>query len=257
MQQLIWNADPVAFSLGGVEVFWYGILFATAILSGLEFMKWAYKKESKEAQQLDTLFLYVVIGVVIGARLGHCFFYEPDYYLSNPLEILYVWKGGLASHGGGLGALLGILLYRYRHSLELLWFLDRIAIATAIFAFFVRLGNFMNSEILGRPTELPWGVVFTKVDLLPRHPVQLYEAFSYLFIALVLFVVYKRFQARFKDGFLFGLFLVLVFVVRFLLEFVKERQADYSADILLSTGQLLSIPFILFGIFLIYKALKK
>jgi phosphatidylglycerol---prolipoprotein diacylglyceryl transferase len=257
MEHLVWSGDPVALSFGGMRVFWYGILFAAAILSGLEITKWIYKYEKKDQEQLDAIFLYVVIGIVVGARLGHCLFYEPDYYLAHPLEILYVHKGGLASHGGGLGAIIGIYLYKRKHSLNLLWFLDKIAIPTAVFGFFVRLGNFMNSEILGRVTDVSWAVVFSRVDNLPRHPAQLYEAFSYLVIAVVLFIIYIKFRNRFKDGFFFGLFLVLVFIVRFLVEFVKERQADYAADTLLSTGQMLSIPFILLGVYLVFKALKK
>ncbi|QOP40837.1 prolipoprotein diacylglyceryl transferase [Sulfurimonas marina] len=257
MEHLIWSVDPVALSLGGMQVYWYGILFAAAILVGLEIMKWIYKKENKELQELDSMFLYVVIGIVIGARLGHCLFYEPDYYLAHPIEILYVWKGGLASHGGGLGALLGIYLYKRKHSLNLLWFLDKIAIPTAFFAFFVRMGNLMNSEILGKVSDVSWAIVFSRVDKLPRHPAQLYEALSYLLIGLVLFSIYIKFRDKLKDGFLFGLFLTLVFIVRFLVEFVKERQADYAADMLLSTGQLLSIPFIVLGVYLMLRSCKK
>ncbi|MDH4943453.1 prolipoprotein diacylglyceryl transferase [Sulfurimonas sp. C5] len=257
MDYFVWNADPVAFSFGSMRVFWYGILFATAIISGLEIMKWIYKKESKDLQELDTIFLYVVLGVVVGARLAHCLFYEPSYYLAHPIEILYVWKGGLASHGGGLGALIGIYLYKRKHTLNLLWFLDRIAIATAMFAFFVRLGNFMNSEILGKVTDVSWAIIFTRVDELPRHPAQLYEAFSYLIITLVLFIVYTKYRERLQDGFLFGLFLTLVFIVRFLVEFVKERQAEYAVDMMFSTGQILSIPFIILGLYLIVKGIKR
>lgn len=257
MDFFVWSADPVALSFGGMHVYWYGILFATAILSGLEIMKWIYKTENKDLQELDGIFLYVVIGIVIGARLGHCLFYEPDYYLAHPLEILYVWKGGLASHGGGLGALIGIYLYKRKHSLNLLWFLDKIAIPTAVFAFFVRLGNFMNSEILGKVSDVPWAVVFSRLDKLPRHPAQLYESFSYLFIAILLLGIYIKFRERLQDGFLFGLFLTLVFVVRFLVEFVKQRQADYSVDMLLSTGQLLSIPFVLLGLYLVFRSTKR
>lgn len=257
MEHFVWSGDPIAFSLGGIRVFWYGILFATAILLGLEIMKWIYKQENKNLAQLDSIFLYVVIGIVIGARLGHCLFYEPKYYLSHPLEILYISNGGLASHGGGLGALLGIYFYKKKHSLNFLWFLDRIALPTAVFAFFVRLGNFANSEILGKVTDVSWAVVFTRVDKLPRHPAQLYEAFSYLLIALILFVIYTKFRDRLKEGFFFGLFLTLVFIVRFLVEFVKERQAEYTADTLLSAGQFLSIPFIIIGILLIYKSMRK
>ncbi|WP_304542757.1 prolipoprotein diacylglyceryl transferase [Sulfurimonas microaerophilic] len=257
MEHLIWSVNPVALSFGGMQIYWYGILFAAAILVGLEIMKWIYKQENRDLQELDSMFLYVVVGIVIGARLGHCLFYEPDYYLTHPLEILYVWKGGLASHGGGLGALLGIYLYKRKHTLNLLWFLDKIAIPTAFFAFFVRMGNLMNSEILGKVSDISWAVVFSRVDNLPRHPAQLYEALSYLVIGIVLFSLYIKLHDKYKDGFLFGLFLTLVFIVRFLVEFVKERQADYATDMFLSTGQLLSIPFIILGLYLIVRSCKK
>lgn len=253
MQHFIWDANPIAFSFGSVHIYWYGILFATAILTGLELVKWMYKKEQRDAAELDTLFLYIVIGVVVGARLVHCFFYDPSYYLANPMKIVAVWEGGLASHGGGLGALAAILLYKRKHTLELWSFLDKVAIATAFFGFFVRLGNFMNSEILGHTTDVAWGVVFARVDQFARHPAQLYEAFGYLLIGVFLFFLYaKNFQKN-GDGKLFGLFLALVFSVRIAVEFFKQRQAEYAADMLFSIGQLLSVPFILFGIYLLVK----
>jgi phosphatidylglycerol---prolipoprotein diacylglyceryl transferase len=257
MEHFVWNADPIAFSIGGMRVFWYGILFATAILSGLEMMKWFYRRENKDLEQLDTLFLYIVVGIVLGARLAHCFLYEPSFYLAHPLEILYVWKGGLASHGGTLGVIIAIYLYTKKYKVNLLWLLDRVAIASGIFAFFVRLGNFMNSEILGHVTNVPWAIVFIRIDEFPRHPVQLYEAFSYLGITILLLFIYRRWSKCLNDGFLFGLFLAIIFGVRFLLEFVKERQAEYSADLLFSTGQFLSIPFVLVGLYFIYRSMKK
>lgn len=252
MSHFIWNTDPIAFSLGSLHVHWYGILFATAILFGLELMKWIYRRENKDLDEIDGLFLYVVIGVVVGARLGHCLFYDPSYYLAHPLEILAVNKGGLASHGGGLGALIGILLYKRKHGLDLLPLLDRVAIITAFFGFFVRMGNFMNSEILGHKTDVAWGIVFARVDQFARHPAQLYEAFSYLLIAVLLFGIYLK-KKNLPDGRLFGLFLILVFVARFIIEFFKERQAEYAADMLLSTGQYLSIPFIILGIYFVLR----
>lgn len=252
MSHFIWNTDPIAFSLGSLHVHWYGILFATAILFGLELMKWIYRRENKDLDEIDGLFLYVVIGVVVGARLGHCLFYDPSYYLAHPLEILAVNKGGLASHGGGLGALIGILLYKRKHGLDLLPLLDRVAIITAFFGFFVRMGNFMNSEILGHKTDVAWGIVFARIDQFARHPAQLYEAFSYLLIAVLLFGIYLK-KKNLPDGRLFGLFLILVFVARFIIEFFKERQAEYAADMLLSTGQYLSIPFIILGIYFVLR----
>ena len=256
MKYFVWDANPIAFSFGSMHVFWYGILFATAILLGLEFMKWVYRTEKRDDKELETLFIYIVIGIVVGARLGHCFFYDPAYYLAHPMKIFAVWEGGLASHGGGLGVILALALYCKKYKVSFLWLLDRISIATALFGFFVRMGNFMNSEIIGKPTEVPWAVIFLRVDALPRHPTQLYEAFSYLIIFFILAYIYKR-REKLNRGFLFGLFLILIFTVRFIVEFVKTKQADYTLNIGLTTGQLLSIPFLILGVFLIFYSIKK
>jgi len=257
MHHFEWSADPVAFAFGPIHVFWYGILFATAILSGLEFMKWVYRREGKNLDALDTLFVYIVVGIVVGARLGHCFFYEPDFYLAHPMKIFAVWEGGLASHGGGLGVILALYLYAKKYKADMLWLLDRLAVPTALFGFFVRMGNFMNSEIIGDPTESVFGIVFTRVDMLARHPTQLYEAFSYLLIFFLLTILYVKKGSSFQRGFLFGLFLLLIFSARFIIEFVKTQQADYSFGIGLSTGQLLSIPFLLLGLYLLMRSVKK
>lgn len=257
MEHFIWSVHPVALSLGSLHIYWYGILFAIAILAGLEFMKWVFKVEQKDAALLDSMFLYIVIGIVVGARLGHCLFYDPVFYLANPLKILAVWEGGLASHGGGLGVIIALYLYVRKYKMSYLWLLDRVAIPTALFGFFVRMGNMMNSEIVGHQTQLPWGIVFTKIDMLPRHPTQLYEALSYLVIFFLLTFLYKKYRTTMQNGLLFGLFLSLLFSVRFLVEFVKEKQAAYNTDLLLSTGQMLSIPFLLFGLFLVVVSLRK
>jgi len=257
MHHFIWDANPILFSFGVLKVHWYGLLFATAILSGLEFMKWVYRREGKDESSIDGLFLYAVLGIVIGARLGHVIFYDPDYYLAHPMKIFAVWEGGLASHGGGLGVLIGLYYGCKKYKVDFMWLIDRLVIPTALFGFFVRFGNFMNSEILGKPTDSVFGIIFARVDMIPRHPAQLYEGFSYLFIFFVLTYIYKTQYKKLKPGFLFGLFLVLIFTVRFLVEFVKERQADYTLGIDLTTGQLLSIPFLLFGFYLIARALRK
>ena len=247
MQHFVWDANPVLLSFGPLQVHWYGLLFAAAILLGLEFMKWVFRLEKKDASVIDPLFLYAVVGIVIGARLGHCIFYDPDYYLAHPMKIFAVWEGGLASHGGGLGVLIALYYGCKKYKVDFMWLIDRLVIPTALFGFFVRMGNFMNSEILGKPTDVSWAVVFERVDKLPRHPAQLYEAFSYLIIFFILTYIYKKNYKTLKKGFLFGLFLVLTFTVRFLVEYVKVRQEDYSLDIGLTTGQLLSIPFLLVG----------
>jgi phosphatidylglycerol:prolipoprotein diacylglycerol transferase len=257
MNYFVWNADPILLSFGPLQVHWYGLLCAAAILSGLEFMKWVFRLENKDESVIEPLFLYTVVGIVVGARLGHCLFYDPDYYLANPMKIFAVWEGGLASHGGGLGVLIALYLGCKKYKVDFMWLIDRLVIPTALFGFFVRMGNFMNSEILGKPTDVPWAVVFERVDTLPRHPAQLYESFSYLVIFFILAYFYKKNYKTLKKGFLFELFLVLTFTVRFLVEYVKVRQADYSLDIGLTTGQLLSIPFLIVGFVFIFWSAKK
>jgi phosphatidylglycerol---prolipoprotein diacylglyceryl transferase len=251
MDPFIWSVDPVLVSFGSLKIHWYGVLFATAILTGFSIMNMIYKHENKNIKELETLQIYIVIGIVVGARLGHCFFYNPAYYLSNPLEILAVWKGGLASHGGGIGAIIATFLYARKTGVSLIYLLDRLAIPTASFAFFVRMGNLMNSEIVGNPTNVAWGIVFTRVDNLTRHPAQLYEALSYLFIFIILSAMYFLPKKKFHSGMLFGVFLTLVFSARFIIEFVKVPQAAYAHDTFMSTGQLLSIPFLGLGLGLI------
>ena len=257
MEFFVWNTDPVLLSFAGLKIHWYGALFATAIMSGFQVMKWCYQQENRDVASLDNLMMYAVVGIIVGARLGHCFFYDPGYYFAHPLKILAIWEGGLASHGGGLGVILATYFYQRRYKLNFLWLLDRLAIATALFGFFVRMGNFMNSEIIGIPTKVSWAVIFERIDNLPRHPAQLYEAFSYLAIFLVLFSAYRLSKIKEFSGALLGLFLVLIFTARFFIEFVKVKQAAYSNEWLFSTGQLLSLPFFVAGLALILIAYKK
>jgi len=253
---MLWNMDPELISLGPITIHYYGVLFAAAIFSGLYYMRWIFAQENQPVESLDNLLIYAVIGIVVGARLGHCLFYEPAYYLSNPIEILMINKGGLASHGGGLGVILAVWLYTKRNNFNLMWLLDRLAIATALFGIFVRSANFINSEIVGKPTDVPWGIVFQRIDNIARHPAQLYEAIAYLLIFVALTVTYKTTSAKHKKGMLLGLFLIMTFTARFIIEFFKERQAAYDLSILLNTGQLLSIPFFMVGLGLVFWALK-
>ena len=258
MEYFEWSVNPILVSFGSLSIHWYGVLFATAILSGFGVMNKIYKNENKSIEQLESLQLYIVIGIVVGARLGHCLFYDPAYYLANPLKILAIHEGGLASHGGGIGAILATLYYAKKNKVSFLYLLDRLAIPTALFAFFVRMGNLMNSEILGTQTDVSWAVIFTRVDLIPRHPAQFYEALSYLSIFAILLSVYIYKKAKTNEGLLFGLFLSLVFIVRIVVEFVKERQASYEGEMFLSTGQILSVPFLFLGLALIiYSYIKK
>ncbi|MFD2179677.1 prolipoprotein diacylglyceryl transferase [Veronia pacifica] len=254
---MIWNVDPILLSLGPLQIHWYGVLFATAILSGFQVMKWIYKQENRDVESLDSLLIYAVVGIIVGARLGHCFFYDPAYYLANPMKIIAVWEGGLASHGGGLGAILAVFFYCKKDDVNFIWLLDRLAIATSIFGFFVRMANFINSEIIGKPTGVPWAIVFEKYDFLPRHPVQVYEAIAYLSIFVFLLVMYRTTKIKEMAGALFGAFLCLVFTARFSLEFVKIKQAAYSSDLALNTGQLLSIPFFIAGVVLLVSAVVR
>ena len=257
MEFFSWDINPVAISFLGLTIHWYGILFASAIMSGFYVMKWIYQQEGKEPEALDTLLMYAVVGIILGARLAHCFFYEPAYYLNNPLKILAIWEGGLASHGGGLGVILAVYFYQKKYKLGYLWLLDRLGIATASFGVFVRSANFINSEIVGKPTDVPWAVIFERVDQLPRHPVQLYEAFSYLCIFILLLICYRFSQMKQRAGALFGLFLCLVFTARFSLEFVKVKQAAYETGLTINTGQWLSIPFLIVGVYLLATSLMK
>jgi len=257
MDYLVWNPDPVLIAFMGLKVHWYGLLFASAILTGFHMIKWIFEKENVDLEKLDIGFIYVFVGIVVGARLGHCLFYDPAYYLSNPLKILAVWEGGLASHGGGLGVIIALYIFTKKYKINLLWLLDRVSISTIIFAFFVRMGNFMNSEILGTQTDVSWAIIFSRVDLLPRHPAQLYEAFSYFLIFFVLLAIYIKQDGKTKNGQIFGIFLTLVFSVRIIVEFFKVKQASYASEFLISTGQMLSVPFLLIGLWLIFYSMKK
>ena len=254
LSAIIWNADKEIFTIGPLAVRWYGLLFAMGFVVGYQIMQWVYKRENKTQKQLDTLSIVMILSTIIGARLGHCLFYEPAYYLSNPLAILKVWEGGLASHGAAIGILLGLWIYiRTEKDISYFWILDRIVIVIALAGFFIRIGNFFNSEIYGLPTEAPWAVIFAQVDQIPRHPVQLYEAFSYLIIFVTLFFLYKNSYQKLKQGFLFGFFMFTVFGMRFILEYTKDFQADFEVGLPLKMGQILSIPLILYGLYLVVR----
>lgn len=249
-----WNADPIAVTIGPLSIHWYGLLFAAAFIAGLQIMGRMFVREGRDKNDLDSLLGFVVIGALAGARLGHCLLYDPVYYLSNPLEILKIWEGGLASHGGVAGILLAVWIYARNRNYPFLWLLDRIAVPAALGGAFIRVGNFMNSEIVGMPTIAPWAVIFERLDPLPRHPVQLYEAAAYLLIFVVLFLAYRREGLRRRQGLLAGIFLVLVFAARFVLEFYKMPQAAYEYGQFLTVGQRLSVPCVLAGFWLLLRA---
>lgn len=259
---ITWNVDPEIFSIGQLSIRWYGLLFASAFLSGYIVFTRYLATERLTSEMMDQLLIYIAIGTVVGARLGHCFFYEPDYFLKNPIEILKIWKGGLASHGAAIGILLALWLYIRKHKLSFLWLIDRIVIVVALGGAFIRLGNLFNSEIYGRPTNLPWGFEFVRDRLydpntgellatVPRHPTQLYEALSYIAIFVVLLLFYRKRYMKVRDGFIFGVFMILLFTARFLIEFVKNDQVPFEAGMQLNMGQLLSLPFIVAGLAMI------
>lgn len=268
LNYIVWNVRPEIFIIpddiaiiGGFSVRWYGLLFAMGFVFGYFIMQKIFKNEGLGTPVLDELSTYMIIATIVGARLGHCLFYEPEYYLSNPIEILKVWQGGLASHGAAIGIITGLYFFARKNHKPTLWILDRIVIVVALAGFFIRTGNLMNSEIFGDITTLPWGFVFKRyyveayaID--PRHPTQIYEALSYLAIFFFLLNYYWKRNGNVKQGMLFGFFLVMVFTVRFFVEFIKIPQVGFEEDMMLNMGQLLSIPFVLAGLYFIFRASK-
>ena len=257
-----WNVSPVLLPLGPMALRWYSLCFLATFVIGFYIMRDVFRSEGKSEEDLNSLVNYMVLGTLIGARLGHCLFYDPGFYLSNPLEIVKFWHGtsfgisGLSSHGGALGILSALYIYTRKREIPYIWILDRIVIPTALGGLFIRLGNLFNSEIVGIPTEVPWAFVFTRIDNLPRHPAQLYESLGYGLIFVMLYTLYKRLRRESPDGLLLGLFTLFAFAYRFFIEFVKERQANYGQDLPLSVGQLLSVPLVILGIFLVARAIQ-
>ncbi len=258
-----WNVDP--------EIFWitdsfplkyYGLFWITGLVLAYLVVQRIYKKEGVPLENLEQLTMYIFVGAILGARLGHCLFYDPEYFLSRPLEILlpikevngaykFIGFQGLASHGGTLGVIIGIFLYWRKTKTNVLWVLDRVAIGAGITAAFIRLGNLMNSEIYGKPTDGTWGFVFERDDMIPRHPTQLYEAISYLLIFGLLYYLYRSKRIENRPGFFVGIFLILLFTARFFIEFFKENQVAFEDGMSLNMGQWLSVPFVIVGLLLV------
>lgn len=262
-----WNVDPEIFRIGDFAVRYYGVLFAVGMILSYQFMKQIFKREQIAIQYLDKLLIYIVVGTVVGARLGHCLFYDFAYYSQHPLEIIlpiakvdgsyhFVGFMGLASHGGAIGVLLSLALFCKRYKTNLLQLLDRLVIAIPITGAFIRFGNFMNSEIYGKPTDSIFGIIFQRDDMIPRHPTQLYEAFAYLAVTIILYVLYQKKYSGYK-GLLFGLFLIFMFTARFILEYFKENQVAFENEMVLNMGQILSIPFMIVGLVLVIWSLKR
>lgn len=255
---ITWNVNPEIFSIGPFSVRYYGLMWAMAFYIGYIIFNRFVKREHLPEGFLDSLTMYMIVGTVIGARLGHCLFYEPDYYLSNPLEILKIWHGGLASHGAAIGILIALYLFARKYKVPMIYVIDRVVITVAIGGAFIRLGNLFNSEIYGVETTLPWGFIFVRNgEVLPKHPTQLYEALSYTAIFILLYWLYLKADGKLRNGFIFGIFLILLFGARFLIEYVKEPQVEFEKHMMLNMGQWLSLPFIVAGIvFLVYSYIK-
>jgi len=264
---ITWNIDPEIFSIGERGIRWYGALLALGFYLSYLVLSKMLAKDGFTEKKINTVAIYLIIGTILGLRLGHCFFYEPQYYLNNPGEILMVWKGGLASHGGAAGILLVIALFAWRNKLSYLAMLDRAVVIVPLAGAFVRLGNLMNSEIVGKTADVAWAFYFPRYDcappydcdvgmITPRHPSQLYEAFFYILLFVFMFVLFSRMKSRLKEGTLLGIFLILLFGFRFLIEFIKDVQVNFEQGMAIKMGQILSIPFILAGIVIVLASMK-
>jgi len=254
---LEWNVSPDIVHLGPLQLRWYGLMFIAGFSIGYSLMKTICVWEGKSTAKLNSLLIHIFLGTLIGARLGHCIFYDFEYYFSEPLRILKVWEGGLASHGGGIGVIIALLIFSRRNpEFSLWWLLDRISVFTVMTGAFIRLGNLMNSEILGKPTDGSWGVIFKRVDLIPRHPAMVYESICYALIFVFTYRLYLKKKQNTPPGLLFGLVITLIMSCRFVIEFFKEHQSAFEKDLPLDMGQILSIPFVLVGLVIIWLALK-
>lgn len=260
---ILWNPNLVAFHLGPMSIRWYSLCWLLGLASAYFIVKRLYKEQKIKPELFDPLFIYCFVGILIGARLGHCLFYEPDYFLSSGKHIVEMilpihfmadgsWKftgyEGLASHGGTIGLIIALWLYVRRTKINIWRVLDNVAIATPVTACFIRLGNLMNSEIIGKATDVPWAFIFERVDMTPRHPGQLYEAIAYAIFFVIGWYLYRKKPQRVGTGFFFGLCITLIFTARFFIEFTKDIQEEFEASMLLNMGQLLSIPFVIIGI---------
>ena len=261
-----WHMNPEIFSIGPVSLRWYSVLFLSGFFFGWYIFKWFFKKEGIPTTLLDPLLFTLLIGTIVGARLGHCLFYQPDYYLGSWkgfTEIFMPWKGGLASHGGTIALIFAMWWFanRYgrKYDFDFLWILDHLCIPVCFAGALIRLGNLCNSEIYGDVTSLPWGFIFElRGETLPKHPTQLYEALSYTILGVVLILLYKYKARKMYKGTFIGVFFIVLFGMRFLIEIIKEPQVGFEENMVLNMGQWLSVPFILMGAGLvIYAYIKK
>ena len=266
---ILWNVNPEIFTIpeflgvGPFPVRWYGLMFASAFLIGQQIMIHIFKKEGKSLDDIDALTLYMVISTVVGARIGHFLFYEPEVLFKNPLEVILPPYAGLASHGAIIGIVTGLWLYarsRKSSGQTFFWVADRMVIVIALGGAFIRFGNLMNSEIVGKTTDVPWAFIFmknTEFMQIPRHPAQLYESLSCLVLTFILFALWKKYKSQTPPGLLVGIFFVYVFTLRFFYEFLKEPQEAFEANNILYMGQILSIPAVLLGVYFYFTIQKK
>lgn len=268
-----WDVDPELFSIFGREIRWYGILWVVGLIVAVQIVHHIFKREKLPEKWFDSLFIYMMLGIILGARLGHCLFYEPEYYLSKPIEILKIYNGGLASHGGVIGIIIAVWIYSRKITKKsMLWTFDRVIVPTGFTAAMIRLGNLVNHEIYGAPTDLPWGVRFIKnisqwkagaepIYSLPSHPTQIYEAAVYLLIFGITMWMYWKTNAKERQGLMLGVAMIGIFVARFFIEFIKNVQVNSEDALIASTGlnigQWLSIPFVLWGVWLVWHAIRK
>ena len=267
MRELVvhWHIDPAILHIGNFEIRWYSLLFVSGFILGWFIFKWFFQREKIDTKLLDPLLYTLLICTIVGARLGHCLFYQPDYYLGSWQgfwEIFMPWKGGLASHGGTIALILGMWWfanhYGKKRGFDFVWLLDHLAIAVAFAGAFIRFGNLFNSEIYGNVTDLPWGFIFElRGETEPKHPTQLYEGFTYLLLGFVLIGLYKNRLDKMYRGEFIGIFLLVCFGSRFLIEFIKEPQVEFEKAMTLNMGQWLSIPFIVLGLGFLFWALDR
>lgn len=254
-----WHVNPEIFSIGSFAIRWYSLLFVSGFILGWFIFRGFFRREGIPETLLDPLLYTLLLATIVGARLGHCIFYQPDYYFgswSGFWEIFMPWKGGLASHGGAIALLLGMWWfsshYGKKYDFDYLWIMDRLVMTVCFAGAFIRFGNLFNSEIYGDVTNLPWGIVFDlRGETEPKHPTQLYEAFSYILLGIGLMAAYKYRLDKLKRGQIFGIFLIVLFGMRFLIEFIKEPQVGFEETMIINMGQILSIPFIAAGIILL------
>ncbi len=269
LSEITWTADPVIFTVGPKEIRWYTLMFMIGFAIGYKIVERMWTRESINPKWIDPLLYFTLAGTVIGARLGHCLFYDPGYYLSHPFEILKVWEGGLASHGGVLGIIIAIYFYSKHVSRQsMLWTFDKLVVPTGLVAALIRIGNLMNHEVYGLPTDLPWGFRFIEnlhawrqgaepIFSAPSHPTQIYEAACYLLTFVLCMWLYFKKDAWKKEGLIFGIFMICIFTARFFIEFLKNNQEDFEAAMPINMGQCLSIPFIVMGIYFIVRAWRR